>query len=205
MIRALSSISSRWSCGIHLCVSPCMASASVAGDLGTDAGVTGAWVTSTTFRGLLHVQGVGVHRHSLRGWGGRWLESLMPSSYGPGVSVVRKLESYTSCLTSAARLPGDMGWARSQTRITGITFTVSGSAFSTCPAHPPSDAQIRGTLQRPDVLSRGIFVELWMFYDYILKGKETDHLIPLWCWTSLRCHFHIIILGKKKHNWKKTL
>ena len=151
-----------------------MASASVAGDLGTDAGVTGAWVTSTTFWGLLHVQGVGVHRHSLRGWGGRWLESLMPSSYGPGVSVVRKLESYTSCLTSAARLPGNMGWARSQTRITGITFTVSGPAFSTCPAHPPSDAQIRGTLQRPDVLSRGIFVELWMFYDYILKGKEKE-------------------------------
>ena len=59
MIRALSSISSRWSCGIHLCVSTCMASAGVAGDLGTAPGVTGMWVTSTTFWGLLHVQGLG--------------------------------------------------------------------------------------------------------------------------------------------------
>ena len=35
-----------------------MASAGVAGDLGTAAGVIGRWVTSTTFRGLLHVQGM---------------------------------------------------------------------------------------------------------------------------------------------------
>ena len=37
------------------------------------------------------------------------MESLTPSFHGPGVSVVRRLESYTSCLTSAARLPGDAG------------------------------------------------------------------------------------------------
>ena len=36
-----------------------MASAGVAGDLGTAAGVIVTWVTSTTFQGLLHVQGVG--------------------------------------------------------------------------------------------------------------------------------------------------
>lgn len=182
-----------------------MASAGVAGDWVTAAGVTGTWVTSTR-PGPPVCPGCGVHRHNPRGWGGMWLESLIPSFHGPGVSVARRLESYTGCLTSAARLPGDAGWARSQSRVTGTTFTVSGSAFFTCPAHLPSDAQIQGTVQRPDVLSRGIFFELWMFYWLYIEGERNrDHLIPLWCWTSLRWHFHITILSKKKYNWKKTL
>ena len=36
-----------------------MASPAVTGDLGTAAGVTGTWEASTTFLGLLQVQGVG--------------------------------------------------------------------------------------------------------------------------------------------------
>lgn len=72
--------------------------------------------------------------------------------------------------------PGDAGWAPSQSRITGrwsrITFSVSGSAFSTCPTHPPSDAQIKELSRDLTCWAEASLLSYGYFTDYILKGKR---------------------------------
>lgn len=132
--------------------------------------------------GLLHIQqGVGSSCGAAQSWGIRGRLGVPDAQLPwPKGQWSGRLGVHTSCLTSAASSSGMRAEPpASPGSQAGVIQDWNSSlclrpAFSTCPTHPPSDAQIQGTLQRPDVLSRGIFVELWYFTDYILKGKETE-------------------------------
>ena len=48
------------------------------------------------------------------------------------------------------------------------------------PAHIPLDVPVCRILWHPDVLGRGAFVELWMFYLLCIKGeRQREHLTSL--------------------------
>ena len=64
--------------------------------------------------------------------------------------------------------------------------------------YPPLDVQMCGILQCPGVLSRGTFVELWMFHWLQIEGeRQRECLILPWYWHySLQISFNAFNLYK---------
>ena len=118
----------------------------------------------------------------LRAW---WWRALLPCLGSPGLWALPLWEGKVlgrAGVMDVSFAAKDQDWGS----------TVSLVLPPLCvPIYTHLDVQVCEIIWYHDEWVRGSFVELWCFTDCRLKGRQTEHLVPPWCWHLL---FIILIL-----------